>query len=85
MDASRWQPQYRQHDPNYKSNYLSISGMNEFDSYNGAEFITDMVAWANSSGFGGYMTFDLAGEYLFDKSGDARWPLSTALYSAVFP
>ncbi|HYM08907.1 MAG TPA: glycoside hydrolase family 18 protein [Terriglobales bacterium] len=83
-DSTRWQSQYQFYDSGYKSNYLSISSLNEFDSYNGAQFFTDAVAWGKSKGFGGYMTFTTEYEYLSGQSGDAAHPLSTALYSAVF-
>jgi hypothetical protein len=83
-DSTRWQSQYQNYDTTYKSNYLSIPGLNEFDSYNGVEFMPDVVAWAKSNGFGGYMTFGQHDEYVSNQSGDARFPLSTALYNAVF-
>jgi len=82
-DASRWQSQYQQYDSGYKSNYLSIPSMNEFDSYTGVQEIDDAAAWVKSKGFGGAMTFSLYYEFLSAQSGDARYPLSTALYSAL--
>src|SRR5205807_4357140 len=54
-DTSRWQSQYMVYDRTYKANYLSIPSMNEFDSYNGPEFINDAVAWQKAQGFGGFM------------------------------
>jgi Glycosyl hydrolases family 18/Concanavalin A-like lectin/glucanases superfamily/Bacterial Ig domain/Putative Ig domain len=83
-DTTRWQSQYQRYDSTYKSNYLSIPGLNEFDTYNGVEFMTDVAAWAKSNGFGGFMTFGQHDEYVSNQTGDARYPLSTALYSAVF-
>ena len=83
-DPTRWQPQYRFYDDTYKSNYLSIPALNEFDSYNGPEFIADLVPWAKSKGFGGFMTFSIGYEYLSKLAGPARYPLSAALYGAVF-
>jgi len=82
-DGSRWQPQNRFYDTGHKANYLSIPSLNEFDSYNGVEFINDAVAWQQAQGFGGFMTFTLEYEYLANQSGDARYPLSTALAAAV--
>ncbi len=82
-DGTRWQPQYQFYDTGHKANYLSIPGLNEFDSYNGAEFIQDAVAWQKAQGFGGFMTFTLEYEYLANQTGDARYPLSTALSAAV--
>jgi chitinase len=63
-DTTRWQPQYQYYDTQFKSNYLSIPSLNEFDSYNGPQFITDVVAWAKSKGYGGYMTYGQTDEYL---------------------
>jgi hypothetical protein len=83
-DTSRWQPQYQHYDSAYKSNFLSIPSMNEFVSYSGPQQMQDAAAWMKAKGFGGAMTFSLYYEYLSGQSGDARYPLSTALYSAVF-
>ncbi len=82
-DATRWQPQNQGYDSSYKSDYLSISSLNEFESYTGAKTIADAAAWIKSSGFGGAMTFSLYYEFLAGQSGDARYPLSTALYQAL--
>src|SRR5256885_16720895 len=38
--------QYHAYDPYYGSNYLSIPRLNEFDSYNGVEFIHNMIPLA---------------------------------------
>jgi hypothetical protein len=83
-DTTRWQSQYQRYDTTYKSNYLSISSLNEFDTYNGVEFMPDVVAWAKANGLGGYMTYTQNDEYVSTQTGDARYPLSTALYNAVF-
>ena len=83
-DATRWRPQYQFYDSIYKADYLSIPSLNEFDSYNGAQSIKDAVAWQKSQGFGGFMTFTLDYEYLSTQTGDARYPLSTALCQQVF-
>jgi len=83
-DGTRWQSQYQMYDSGYKADYLSIPSLNEFDSYNGAQSIQAAAAWRKSAGFGGFMTFTTDFEYLAGQSGDARYPLSTALYSAAF-
>jgi Glycosyl hydrolases family 18/Concanavalin A-like lectin/glucanases superfamily/Putative Ig domain len=83
-DTTRWQAQYQRYDTAYKSEYLSISGLNEFNAYNGVQFMSDAAAWAKSNGFGGFMTFSQHDEYVASQTGDARYPLSTALYNAVF-
>src|SRR6202035_3275067 len=82
-DVKRWQPQFRFYDSGYKSNYLSIPSMNEFDSYTGLEEIRDAASWIRTHGFGGAMTFSLHYEYLSGETGDGRYPLSTALYNAL--
>src|SRR5579872_1918997 len=82
-DATRWQPQNRFYDSEFKSNYLSIPSMNEFDSYTGLDEIRDAASWISTQGFGGAMTFSLHYEYLSGETGDARHPLSTALYDAL--
>lgn len=83
-DGTRWQPQYQFYDSIYKSDYLSIPSLNEFDSYNGTQSIKDAVAWQKSQGFGGFMTFTVEYEYLSSQVGDARYPLSTTLCQDVF-
>ena len=82
-DSTRWQSQYQNYDSGYKSNYLSIASMNEFDSYTGTQTIQDAASWIKSKGFGGAMTFSLYYEFLSGQSGDAQYPLSAALYSAL--
>jgi chitinase len=83
-DPSRWQTPYMNYDTNYKADYLSVPALNEFISYNGTRSINDAVAWQKSRGFGGFMTFTMEYEYRGNQSGDARYPLSTALRNAVF-
>src|ERR1700726_2099586 len=83
-DATRWQPQYQFYDSVYKSDYLSIPSLNEFNSYNGTQSIKDAVAWQRAQGFGGFMTFTVEYEYLSGQAGDARYPLSPSLHIAVF-
>jgi len=82
-DASRWQPQYMYYDGQYDASFLSIPVLNEFVTYTGPQQIQNMVAWAKSKNFGGFMTFAVEYEYLSDQSGDAKYPLSTALHNAV--
>lgn len=83
-DATRWQPANQQYDSVHKGQYLSIPSLNEFDAYTGTQQIQDIVTWAKSQGFGGYFAFTLEYEYLSSQSGDARYPLSTALNADVF-
>ena len=83
-DLTRWQPQYQFYDGIHKSDYLSIPTLNEFISYSGVRSIKDSVAWQKSQGFGGLMAFTVDYEYLSGQTGDARYPLSTALCQDVF-
>src|SRR4029077_3023977 len=83
-DGTRWQSRYQFYDSIYKSDYLSIPDLNELTSYNGTQSIKDAVTWQKSQGLGGFMTFTLEYEYLSNQAGDARYPLSTALYNEVF-
>jgi chitinase len=82
-DVARWQPQYQGYDKGYRSNYLSIPRLKEFDSYTGPQALADTASWIKSRGFGGVMTYSLHYEYLAGQAGDDRYPLSTALYNAI--
>jgi len=83
-DPARWQGAFMQYDTVHKADYLSVTTLNEFVSYNGTRSIGDIVSWAKAQGFGGFMTFTVEYEYLAGQTGDARYPLSTVLYSDVF-
>lgn len=83
-DGTRFIPANQQYDNTYKAQYLSISGLNEFDPYTGTQQIADIVTWAKSQGFGGYYSFTTEYEYMASQAGDAKYPLSTALYASVF-
>jgi hypothetical protein len=82
-DSSLWQPQFMYYDGQNKASFLSIPDQNEFVSYTGPEQIENVVSWAKSMNFGGFMTFALEYEYLSDRTGEDRYPLSTVLYDAV--
>jgi chitinase len=82
-DTTRWQPQYRFYDSTYKSDYLSIPSPPEFDSFTGPTAIAAIVAWGKAQGFVGFMAFTIDYEYVSSASGNARYPLSTALYNEV--
>jgi chitinase len=82
-DPTRWQPAYQKWDATYSADYLSVTGLNEFVSYNGTTSIQGVVTWVNAQGFGGYMVFALHYEFLASQTGDARYPLSTALWQDV--
>ena len=84
-DATRWQDANKFFDSAYVANYLSVPSLNEFDSYTGPAFLQEAQRWQQARGFGGFMTFTMEYEYLGAQSGNAAYPLSTALYSAVNP
>lgn len=83
-DPTRWQSNYMQYDSDHNAEYLSIPSFNEFISYNGVRSMKDYVSWMKTSGFGGMMTFTIEREFLSAATGDARYPLSTALNQALF-
>jgi GH18 family chitinase len=82
-NSTWWQSGNQKYDSTYKANYLAVGSANQFVSYSGPQAIQDLVAWAKSRGFGGYSAFALDKEYLSGQTGDAQFPLSTALYNAV--
>ncbi len=83
-DTTRWRAEYQKYSIENKANYLSIPALNEFISYVGTEQLQDAVNWMKSQGFGGLMTFSTQDEYVASRTGDARFPLSTALWSMIF-
>jgi chitinase len=82
-DRARWRPENQFYDSRYKSDYLSIPALKEFDSYTGPQAIRDAAFWIKSKGLGGVMAFTLEYEYLPGEIGDGRYPLSTALNKAM--
>jgi Glycosyl hydrolases family 18 len=54
-----------------------------FVSYTGIEQIQEAVRYVKKANLGGIMTYDLSGEYVSTKTGDARYPLSTVLSRAL--
>jgi len=58
-NSSYWQPQYQGYDSAHKGQYLSIPSPATWISYTGTEEIGDIVSWAKSKGYGGYMTYSL--------------------------
>jgi GH18 family chitinase len=82
-DERRWQPAHQKWDSKYGADYLSIPALQEFDSYNGVRSIGEICRWARAEGFGGFMSFELSSEYLPGRTGDARYPVSTALWQCA--
>ena len=70
-------------DNTYKADYLSVASTNQFITYNDTQSVHETVAWGKSHGVGGYMLLFLYQEYMAGASGDARYPLSSALYNEV--
>ncbi|MBV9082415.1 MAG: glycoside hydrolase family 18 protein, partial [Acidobacteriaceae bacterium] len=56
---------------------------NAFIPYTGVEQMQEAVRYILAANLGGIMTYDLSGEYLSNQTGDARYPLSTAIYQAM--
>ncbi len=56
---------------------------NAFIPYSGVLQMNEAVKYILKVKLGGIMTYDLAGEYLGNQSGDARYPLSTAIYQSM--
>jgi len=83
-DLSRFQPAYMQYDAGFQAQYLSVIPLNEFISFNGTRSMSDIANYRKSQGFGGLMTFTMDEEYISGQTGDAAYPLSTALYNATF-
>jgi chitinase len=84
-DPLRWQQPYQFYDNTYGAQYLSIASLDEFDTYTGAQQIGNITAWIHTMGFGGAMAYSLHYEYLPDLAGSAQYPLTTALFEALFP
>jgi len=83
-------------DDDRKSAYLSYISSNAtcspppcntdaYVSYPDARQLQSAIALINSKGLGGIMVFSLEGEYLPDASGDARYPLSSAIMATNTP
>src|SRR5439155_26231411 len=71
-------------DSTYSGDYLSVSSSNMFITYNDTTSIQAIVNWQKAQGFGGFMTFTVDYEYLSGQTGNAGFPLSTALCQQTF-
>jgi len=67
----------------YGSDYLSVTSTNQFLTYNDSDSVSYIVNWGNSQGYGGYYILFLYQEYMSSLSGDAKYPLTAALYAAL--
>jgi len=70
-------------DNTYGADYLSVTSSNQFITYNDSDSVTYIVNWGTGQGYGGYFFFALDQEYMSGQTGDARFPLTTALYNAA--
>jgi uncharacterized protein YgiM (DUF1202 family) len=69
-------------DTAHQSEYLSAPGPT-FIPFAGEYQMQSAVQLMKNRGYGGLMTFTTNYEYLPNASGDARWPLSTAIFNAM--
>ena len=54
-----------------------------FIPYTGVQQIQSVVNYVKNNNLGGVMTYELSYEYVGTATGDARYPLSTAMYQAL--
>jgi hypothetical protein len=94
-DAGSLGSYYPNH-PSYGSIFLTNNGTalgDAFVSYPSVRFIQEAIKWEKEqrnyggqtpAGYmGGVFTFSVLGDFIADKSGDARYPLSTAVAEAM--
>jgi GH18 family chitinase len=82
-DSVLWQTANQKWDTAHHASYLSIPTLNRFIPYTGVRDIQEIVAWALPQGYGGFMSWAFNKEYMANQTGDASYPLSTALFQAV--
>jgi chitinase len=87
MDSKYWREGEHHWDNIHKAPYMSYYGkspaQNAFVTYTGPRQIIEFVKWAKAKGVGGMGSFALSHEYMPEKSGDARYPLSSVLYKSI--
>lgn len=70
------------------ASYISINqsgaANDKFISFTGPQQINEIVKVGKNAGYGGYMLFTVDYDVVSSASGDARHPLASAAYSAVF-
>jgi hypothetical protein len=84
---SYYNSQYERWDAAANVPYLSISATDSrnsmFITYDNARSLTDKVAYARAQGLGGVMVFLLGMDYLSNQPAGQRYPLMSALKSAL--
>jgi chitinase len=73
----------KRYDTAHKASYLSVGSTNQFVTYNDTDSVRDIAQWGRSQGVGGYFLAYLYQEYIPGAGGDAMYPLTSALYSAL--
>jgi chitinase len=73
----------KRYDSTHKASYLSVGSTNQFVTYNDTDAVRDIAQWGRSQGVGGFFLAYLYQEYIPGAGGDAMYPLSSALYSAL--
>jgi chitinase len=73
----------KHYDNTHKANYLSVPSTNQFVTYNDTDSVRDTVQWGTAQRVGGYFVAYLYQEYIPGATGDARYPLTTALYNEI--
>jgi hypothetical protein len=87
LNSVYWSSGTKVWDATHGAQYIQYNagGANQaFVPYTGVEQIQAAVNYVNTNNLGGIMVYELSGEYMSTAAGDARYPLSTALYNAVF-
>ncbi len=86
--ASSYWSQPHQWDSVHGASYISIdqpgASNDRFISYTDGQQINAMVQLMRSQGYGGVMEYEVDYDFMPSQSGDARHPLATAVWSAVF-
>lgn len=86
--ASSYWSQPHQWDATRGASYISINGSgssgDRFISYTDSQQINSMVQLMRSGGYGGIMEYEVDYDFMSNQTGDARHPLATAAWAAVF-
>jgi GH18 family chitinase len=82
---SRWKPEYQKWDATYYAEYIAKTDSNMFITYNGERSMIEAVKFMNEQGLGGMFSCAADFEFLRNKTGDARYPLTTVLKAQLTP
>jgi len=82
-----WSKGLKRRDPETRNSYISydVPGYENdaFVAFTDPKRVGEYIALKKELGLGGVMTFSLGQEYIAGAKGDARYPLSTAVFEAV--